>query len=338
LLALMYYILHGDDEFSRAEQVTKFRAQMGDPQFADLNTAQFDGRKVTLGELQHACDAVPFLSDKRLVIVEGMLARFDPRHNKGDDAEAGETEANPTLAKDLKEYLTRLPETTRLVFVESKTLAKNNPILKQAESDKKNAHIKDFEELKPRALPKWIQDRVKEKGGTIEPGAVEELGAHVGTDLRLIDNEIDKLLTYRNGETIRAEDVRALVASARESDVFALVDALGRRETGNALKLLHAQLDHNAAPVYLLSMIARQFRLLLQMKDLAARGKALATAREQLKLHPFVAEKTWNQALNFTLPQLEAIYQKLLDTDVAVKTGRSEPVVALDVLIVELTR
>ena len=336
----MYYILHGADEFSRTEQVNKFRAQMGDPQFADLNTAQFDGRRVTLGELQHACDAVPFLSDKRLVLVAGMLARFDPRRGKsdGEEADEPETEANPTLAKDLKEYLARLPETTRLVFVESKSLAKNNPILKHAESDKKNAHVKEFEELKPRALPKWIQDRVKEKGGTIEPGAVEELAAHVGSDLRLIDNEIEKLLTYRHAEAIRAEDVRAVVASVRESDIFAVVDALGRRETGNALKLLHGQLDHNAAPIYLLSMIVRQFRLLLQMKDLAARGTTLAAAREQLKLHPFVAEKTWNQALNFSLPQLESIYQRLLDADISIKTGRSEPVVALDVLIVELTK
>src|SRR5450759_2694753 len=78
----MYYIFHGADEFSRTQQVNKFRAQMGDPQFADLNTLQFDGRKVALGELQHACDAVPFLAQKRLVIVEGMLVRFDPRHTK----------------------------------------------------------------------------------------------------------------------------------------------------------------------------------------------------------------------------------------------------------------
>ena len=335
----MYYIFHGEDEFSRTEQVNKFRAQMGDPQFADLSITTFDGRKLTLSELQHACDAVPFLSDKRLVIVEGLLARFEPRRGKsdGEETEDLETETNPALAKELREYLARLPEITRLVFVESKTLAKNNPILKHAESDK-SAHVKLFDELKPRALPKWIQDRMKQKGGAIEVSAVEELAAHVSTDLRLIDNEIDKLMTYRNGQMIRAEDVRALVASVRESDIFALVDALGRRETGDALKLLHAQLDHNAAPMYLLSMIVRQFRLLLQMKDLATRGKTLDAAREQLKLHPFVAQKTWNQALNFSLPQLESIYQRLLDADVSIKTGRSEPVVALDVLIVELTK
>lgn len=337
----MYYILHGEDELSRSEAINRLRVKMGDPQFADLNTTQFDGRKLSLGELQHACDAVPFLTDKRLVIVENMLARFDPRRAKSED-DAGETEeeANPTLAKDLIAYLERLPDTTRLVFVESKTLAKNNPVLKHALSigDEKKAYVKEFTAPTERALPKWIQDRVKAKGGTIEPGAITELAAHIGTDLRLLDNEIEKLMTYRAKETIRAEDVRTLVASVRESDVFALVDAIGRRETKSALKLLHDQLHHNAAPIYLLAMITRQFRLLLQMKDLATRGRTMEEAREQLKLHPFVASKTWNQALNFSLPQLEAIYQKLLDTDVAIKTGRSEPVLALDILIAELTR
>ncbi|HEX7588465.1 MAG TPA: DNA polymerase III subunit delta [Anaerolineae bacterium] len=335
----MYYIFHGEDEFTRTEQVSKFRAQMGDPQFADLNTLVFDGRKVTRAELQHACDAVPFLADKRLVIVEGMLVRFDPRR-RGENAESesSEEEANPGLAKELKEYLARLPESTRLIFVEVKALAKNNPILKYAVEDKKNAHVKEFAEPQARDLPKWIRERVKEKGSTFESGAVEELALHIGADLRLLDNEIDKLMMYRNGQSIRIADVRTLTASVHEADVFALVDALGHRETGAALKLLHAQVDHNAAPGYLLSMIVRQFRLLLQMKDLAARGKTLDAARTQLKLHPYVAEKTWKQALNFSMPQLIAIYQRLLDTDVAIKTGRSEPIVALDMLVAELTR
>jgi len=77
---------------------------------------------------------------------------------------------------------------------------------------------------------------------------------------------------------------------------------------------------------------------LLQMKDYASRGLTVDAARERLKMHPFVANKTWTQALNFTVPQLEAIYQKLLDTDIAIKTGRSEPVIALDILITELTK
>jgi DNA polymerase-3 subunit delta len=335
----MYYILHGEDEFSRTEQVQNFRAQMGDPQFADLNTAQFDGRKIALSELTHACDAVPFLSDKRLVVVEGMLARLDPRRKKSDD-EAGEeieTEANPGLAKELAAYLPRLPETTRLIFVEAKTLAKNNPIIKHAATDK-TAHVKEFAAPDLKKLPGWIAERVKQKGGAIEPEAIKELAAHIGGDLRLLDSEIEKLLTYRANQPIRGQDVRALVASVSESSIFDLVDAIGRRETHQALQLLHDQLSHNAAPIYLLSMITRQFRMLLQLRDLSERGKTVDQAAAQLKLHPFVARKTSDQARNFTLPQLEAIYRKLLDADIAIKTGRSEPMLALDLLVVELTR
>lgn len=338
-MGVTYYIFHGEDEFSRSEQIKKFRAQLGDPQFADLNITQFDGRKLALSELTHACDAVPFLSDKRLVIVEGLLARLEPRRKKSDDdtSEEIEVETNPDLAKELVAYLPRLPETTRLVFVEAKTLAKNNPVLKYAASDAR-AHVKEFSAPDARALPKWIDARVKQKGGVIEAEAVGELAAHLGNDLRLLDNEIEKLLTYRAQQPIRAEDVRALVASVTESSVFDLVDALGRREAERALRLLHDQLAHNAAPVYLLTMITRQFRLLLQWRDLAERGMSFDQVTAQLKLHPFVARKTAEQARNFTLPQLEAIYQKLLDVDIAIKTGRSEPMLALDLLVVELTR
>ena len=335
----MYYIFHGEDEFSKTEQVNQLRAKMGDPQFADLNTTRLDGRKVSLSELTHACDAVPFLADRRLIIVEGMLARLEPRRKKNEE-ESGEEvdeEANPGLAKELAAYLPRLPETTRLVFVETKTLAKNNPILKHA-ADDKAAHVKEFSAPDARQLPQWIQARVKTKGGAMEAGAVSELAEHVGNDLRLLDTEIEKLLTYRANQPIRAEDVRALVASVSESSIFDLVDAIGQREMRRALKLLHDQLDHNAAPMYLLTMITRQFRLLLQTRDFAARGKTVEQAAAQLKMHPFVARKTWMQSLNFSLPQLEAIYQKLLDTDIAIKTGRNEPVLALDLLVVELTQ
>lgn len=336
----MYYILHGEDEFTRSEQVKDLRKRMGDPQFADLNITWLDGKKTTLSELAHACDAMPFLLEKRLVIVDGLLTRIQARKSKEEESseESAEEQKGSALAKELIAYLEHLPETTRLIFIEPKTLAKNNLVLKQAETDKKKAYVKEFVTPAPRQLPKWIQDRVKSKKGKIEPAAVEALASHVGSDLRLLDNEIEKLITYRGNAPITVEDVRELVTSVQESNVFDLVDALGKRETREALNLLHDQLNHNAVPQQLFALIVRQFRLLLQMKDLAARGMTVDGAREQLKMHPFVAFKVWKQALNYTLPRLEEIYHKLLETDIAIKTGRSEPVVALDTLIVELTQ
>ncbi len=337
----MYYILHGEDEFSRTLQLDKMRAKMGDPQFADLNISLLDGRRTSLGELQHACDAVPFLSDKRMVIVEGLLARLEPRRRKGAEEEPKEEdqeESNADLVEGLKAYLERLPESTRLVFLETKTLSKSNPILKNAQGKKEIAYVKEFQPPKASALPHWITERAAEKGGAIEDDAARELAAHVGSDLRLLDNEIDKLLVYAGSAAIRGEDVRALVASVRETNIFELVDAIGDRETTRALRLLHEMLDQNAHPLYLLTMIHRQFRLLMQVKDLTVRGLAHAAIVQKTRQSPFVMEKVEKQAPKFTLPQLEATYARLLETDLAIKSSRSDPIVALDTLVVDLTR
>lgn len=339
----MYTILHGEDEFSRSEQVQRMRAELGDPQFADLNIARLDGRRVTVGELAHACDSIPFLAEKRLVIVEGMLTRFEARKKKGGDSEEDksaepEADADPELREKLRDYLARVPTSTNLVFVESKSLARNNPVLKQALGDRKNAHVIEFKPPELRDLPGWIRERVHSKHGKIEPRAVDELAAHVGSDLRLLDNEIDKLLMYCGERAISEEDVRVLVASVRETIIFDLVDAVGECAAAKATRLLHEMLDQNAAPLYLLAMITRQFRMLLQIRDLLSRGLNRNAVRDQLKLHPFVLEKTAEQAGNFSLAQLEGIYERLLETDLAIKTGRSDPVVALDVLVMELTR
>jgi DNA polymerase III subunit delta len=336
----MYYVFHGEDEFSRAEEVKKLRAKMGDAQFADLNTTFLDGRTVTFGELRHHCDAIPFLADKRLVIVEGLLTRLNPRQKKteAEGEEAVEEESNPALTSELAEYLPNLPETTRLVLVENKTLAKNNPILKLAAKDKQNAHVKVFNAPGAETLPHWISERAESKGARIEFSAANDLAMFVGADLRALDNEIEKLLTYRAGETIRRQDVRALVAPVQEQSIFELVDALGKRDTATALQLLHEQLGHNAQPLYLLAMIARQFRMLLQVRDLSARGLNAEQMREKLGLHPFVIRKVAEQSRNFSIEQLELIYHRLLDVDLAIKTSRGDPVVNLDVLVVELTR
>lgn len=336
----MLFIFHGEDDFTRAEQVRQLRASLGDPQFADLNTTVLDGRRLTVGELRHHADAIPFLAAKRLVVIEGLLARLDPRAKKGEDSEEQEREqeSNPELKEQLLEYLPALPDTTILVFVENKTLAKNNPILKYAEKEKKRVTLRHFAPPSSDALPEWIIDHTEKKGGTIEFSAANDLALFVGAELRALDNEIEKLLTYRRGETIRREDVQTLVAPAQQGNIFELVDALGQRKTQVAIELLNDQLRHNAEPLYLLAMITRQYRMLLQVRDLAARGVPQEQIAKQLGLHPFVGRKVLDQSRHYSVEELEEIMTRLLETDVGLKTSRLEPVLALDLLVVELTR
>lgn len=325
-----FYLFHGTDEFTRAETLADFKRRLGPPDTVDLNTTVFDGRNLTLAELRHACDAVPFLAEKRLVIVEGLLAQFAPR--KGRSLYAIQEEYLAALA----DYLLHLPKTTRLVFVEEKPLPPSHPIVQLAQQDEQG-YVKRFDPPDAKALPHWIEERTCHYGGNIEPQAARQLAAVVGADLRLLDQEIAKLVVYTNAErAITKADVDAVVPYAQAAVVFDLVDALGRRDGRTAAQTLHRLLDAGEHPLGLLAMIVRQFRLLIQVKELKAGGATLQEISRALKLHPFPARKLHNQATHFTAVQLEAVYRHLLDTDVAIKSGEIEAEVALDLLVVEL--
>lgn len=324
----MYYIFHGDDEFTLSEAVAELKGKLGDPAMVDVNTTILDGQGLTLPELIHACDAIPFMGDRRLVIVEGLLQRFDPQ--KG-----GRSEADQRLVDGLRDYLQDLPDTTRLLFVESKSLHGNNSILRLGQRDD-HAYVRKFEVPRHQAVSRWIRERVEEKGGRIQTGAVMALAAYGGDDLRRLDQEIEKLLTYAGDRPVTEANVRQLVPAATESDIFAMVDALGQRNHREAATRLHELLEAGEPPMYLLYMITRQFRILIQVKELAGEGMSRSALQSRLGLHPFVVKKALAQARNFSPSQLNAIYQKILETDEAIKTGRLEPELALDMLVAEL--
>jgi DNA polymerase-3 subunit delta len=325
-----FYVFHGPDEFTRAETLADFRSRLGPPDTVDLNTTTFDGTNLTLAELRHACDAVPFLAEKRLVIVNGLLTRLMPR--KGQELSATQKEYLAALAH----YLPGLPETTRLVFVEDTTLPAQHAVLQLAEREGRG-YVKRFDPPKDRDLPRWVQKRVNKHGGEIEPQAAHQLATVVGADLRLLDQEIAKLVTYTNAERpIVAADVDAVVPYVQEAVVFDLVDALGRRDGRTAAQALHRLLDAGEHPMGLLAMIVRQFRLLIQVKELKANGATSRDVAQALKLHPFPAGKLYNQVTFFTAEQLEMVYRHLLDIDVAIKSGEIETEVALDLLVAGL--
>jgi len=159
----------------------------------------------------------------------------------------------------------------------------------------------------------------------------------VGDDPRLAVQEIEKLLAYVNYQRpVDPDDVEYLVAYAGETSVFDMVDALGARDGREAQRLLHRLLEEDD-PLRLFGMVVRQFRLLLltrELLDAGTRDTEIATA---IKSHPFVVRKLRGQVRNFSLPQLEVIYHKLLDIDQAIKTGKTDGDVALDTFVAALT-
>jgi DNA polymerase-3 subunit delta len=327
----MLYILYGQDDFSLNQAMAKIKADLGDREMLATNTTNLEGQHLTLSELRNKCGAAPFLCSHRLVIVDGLLGRFEvkqskPRSGRGKSGNGlGEWEG-------LASYIKQMPETTVLMLVDEEVKGQN-PLLKKLSP---LAEVRTFPLLRGRDLKDWIRQRVKGEGGDITPQAVNLLAELIGGDLWAMDGEIQKLLLYSQGRPISEDDVRKLVSHIQEANIFALVDAVAEGRTELAQRILHRLYDEGVAPIYILTMITRQFRLIAQAGDL---GKGLSRLQIQDRLglkSSYSLDKTLGQAKLYDFEGVKRAYDKLLETDLAIKTGKYSDKLALELLVTEL--
>ena len=300
---------------------------MGDE--AGLNISEFDGPAVSVPEIINAASSYPFLADRRMVIVKGLLAHIT---RKG----AGET--GKQAVQRLLDELPRLPDWTRLVLVEYEPLPDNNRIVALAK-ESPTGFVKAFSV--PEDTTAWIIKRAADEHGVeIEPQAAWALAQVTAKDLHRADNELVKLAAYVNGERpITEADVDLLTPYVAETTAFALVDAmaLGKGETAfNLLYRLLSQKDED--PFRLYGMIVRQFRLMLLAKEHLVLNGNRAGLADALGVKPFVANKAADQSRFFDLEQLEEIYRVLQDYDRQIKTGEIKINLALDLIIAGIAR
>ena len=224
----MLYILYGPDDFSLQERLRALKREWDDEESLAINSTIFDGRQLKLNQAISACNTVPFIGQKRLVIVEGLLDRFESRGTARQSKDWEEWQA-------LKDYIDRMPPTTILILIDGR-LAKDNMLLRIL---KPKAIVQNFPLLKGGDLQRWIISRAAGQGGTISPQAVRLLAELGGGNLWLLANEIDKLLLYTAGRRIEKSDVEQLTSYAREANVFTAVDAIIERRPTTAVHLLH---------------------------------------------------------------------------------------------------
>ncbi len=200
----------------------------------------------------------------------------------------------------------------------------------------KYAKCQEFDCLQPAALKKWILQEFEKNKAKINPDALELLIEFVKNDLWQMTNEINKLSNYKKGNIIKKEDVELLVKPNIENDIFKTIDALASKNKKLALSLLHKHLDNGDNSLYLLSMIAYQFRNLLIIKELQDKQNPYATIAKKSGLHPFVVQKSFYLCNQFSIEQLKKIYQIIFQIDSNIKTGKIEAETALDLLLAEI--
>jgi DNA polymerase-3 subunit delta len=201
---------------------------------------------------------------------------------------------------------------------------------------KGGAKAQGFMLPRQKEMPGWIINEAKNQNGVMESSAAAKLAEMIGTDTRQAGMEIAKLLAYVNWERpVKLTDVEAVSIVTAEPDIFAMVDALADGKSGAAQKLLHRLLENEDA-FALWGMVIRQFRLLLQAREVIDARGMIPDVQEALGVHPFVAEKVYAQAKRFGMPTLEIIYHRLLAMDEAAKNGQVTLDLALDMFVGEL--
>ena len=328
----MLHVLIGEDDFSIRRALEEIKKGIGDAAALMTNTTVLDGRQVTLEKLRSSCETVPFLAEKRLVIVEGLFERFESGNRTGRKKSTRKTE-QPEEYKTIADGIKHLPEFTELVLI-SGGIKAGNPLFRELSTI---ARVKSFPRLKQSQLSQWIMQRVKEVGGSISPQAINLLIRFVGNDLWIMASEVDKLALFTGGRRIEEADVRAVVSYAQEANVFAMVDAILESRAGAAQELLQQLLRQGAAPAQLLVMLSRQVRIIFQIREMRGRKESRADIQSKLGLtSDFVLRKAWDQADRYSPARLHEVYHRLLETDLSIKTGKLEGELALNILIAEL--
>lgn len=322
------YILHGDDKVAMERFIDSILARMGDPSIAELNTARLDGRQASEEDLRTAALAMPFLADRRLVILSNPLSRL----------------GNPAAQERFTKLLDSIPATTALVLVIDdhrtwkgwEVLGKTGLWLaKWSGGAGKRALVKECALPDVKAMPAWIEKHAQESGGKLTREAALALSEHTGNDTALAEQEIAKLFTYVDGQrAVEIEDVELLVITGGPINVFHMVEALADRNSRQALRMLHA-LQADTDPSHLFGLIVRQFRFLIQVREVLDEGGDLRQVLREVKGIKF-ANQFVAQASRFTQPELDAIHHRLLELDEQMKTSQVPSDLALELLVAEI--
>ncbi len=325
-------LLIGDDETAVAAFLNERILSLGDPGAVELNLTRLDGRQASNEDIRTAANAIPFLAERRILILTNPLARL----------------ATKEAQNQFCSFLENLPPTSELILVLAdhqvfkqgekrwETFNEKHWLVKWAEGRQPHARIIRAPLPTPKEMPGWIRKQAEEMGGRFTPAAAAALAGCLDNNTRLAKLEIEKLLLYVNRQRpVEPADVDLLTANTSQANIFEMVDALSSGNVRDALQSFHRLLE-DEEEFNLFGMIVRQFRLLLLTREILDENGDLEAVINDLRLAQYPAQKMVGQARRFSIAQLEQIYRRLLEIDEALKSSQVTLPLAFDLLAAEL--
>lgn len=326
-------ILHGDDSYSRTRALARILAELST---GNADVSRYDA-SVAIDALIFALQTTPFLASRRIVIVDGLLTRAQPRRDGARRGRGGGRRggAAPFWAA-LADAAPTLPPSTELILLDDGA-DRDNP-LKEALTP--HAQVTEFRPLRGRDLQAWLTAHARDAGVHVLPETERLLIELCGSNLWALAGEVEKLHLYVGDEhPATAADVRALASSVREASVFSLVDAVIEGHNRNALRLLQQLRIEGAGPGYIITMVTRQCRLLILARELSARGLGQPEIGQRIGVtNDFALSKVMQQSARSSLPWLEAAMARLLEADLALKRGEQSEELAIELAVADLAQ
>jgi DNA polymerase-3 subunit delta len=321
------YILYGTETYLMEEFLAFARSHLVHPDVADFVYSQYDCEETPLAAILEDAETLPFMSDQRMVVARQAFFLTGAKP-------PSKVEVNLDL---LQQYLLQPPGYTSLFFVvETEKLDERKKVVKLA---REKAVVLSFQPLKEADLYGFVEQRARYWGAKMDRPTAIRLVETVGEDLRLLDKELEKMALFvgTNGE-ITERVVSLLACRTLENNVFEMVEAAINGNLAEAVRILKDCLKTGEEPIRLLSLLARQFRILLHVKMWAPRGYTQQQLAGMLKLHPYAVKLAMEQARHFDEHSLRYILGLLAEEDYRLKTGQTDRRIALELILTRIVQ
>lgn len=327
------YLLYGLEMYLKDKIIEKVKKNYLDESFETLNFIEMDGKNIAYDDIINACETLPFMSSKKIVIVE-ELAIFKTVKENGSSKE-----------DILTDYIEKLPETTCLFFINREEKMDNRR--KIIKNIKRFGRVIELEKLKNDELDKWAIKEFSRHKKSINKNIASYFTANTSylnrnTDKTLYDveNEINKVINFIGDRVeVTREDIEYTKPKNLENDIFKLVDYISQKNASMALEMFNEMILSGEAVQLIMHMVVRQMRLLFISKLLRQKGYDSKVIGQKIQVyHNFIIQKLINQGRGFSEKELRLGLKKCIHTDRDIKSGKIDGKLGMEILIIELSQ
>lgn len=309
------YLLYGEEAYLKKQYKQKLKHALSKPDDT-MNTAFFQGKDIKPGEIIDLAETLPFFADRRLIVIE----------NSGVFKSASE---------ELAAYMKEIADTTCFVFTEEEVDKRS----KMYKAVKSAGRVVEFARQPEKILVQWILGRLKKENKKITQPVLQLFLTKTGNDMENIEKELEKLLCYTmDREIITPEDVEAVCVTQTTGKIFDMVNAIAEKKQKQALELYYDLLALKEPPMRILFLIARQFQILFQVKELTRQNHDNKFIAAKAGIPEFTVRRNQAQAGSFSLEQLRRAVEDCVQAEEDVKTGNMNDRMSVELLIVKYSR